>query len=253
MSIYNKYEACVLSNLLLDENKWSFKSNDNYTYMLEHVNTEQGYNYLYEIKNKFNELYNLNKKSLIDICYDNDIYGKTNKFDFNDFCSCSPSNLRYILHSFLALQFMKNNSLNNIDIIEIGGGYGGLCLFIYKIAPIFDIVINSYTIFDLEYPMILQKKYLKLHNININTYDINSNFNLNNNSFLISNYAFSEISLDLQQNYSNKLLNPYISYGFLAWNNIEVYNFIDNKDIKKEKEFPFTGPHNYYVYIKPTE
>ena len=51
---------------------------------------------------------------------------------------------------------MKKYKLNNIDIIEIGG-YGGLCLFIHNIAPLYEININSYTIFDLLEPSLLQK------------------------------------------------------------------------------------------------
>ncbi len=150
----------------------------------------------------------------------NDLYGKTNKFNYDNFCECSPTNLRYILHSLLTLNYMKNNSLNNINIVEIGGGYGGGCLFMYKLSSLFDININSYTIFDLQEPMILQKKYLKLHNININTINIFDDFKLSSNLFLISNYAFSE----------NKIIEK-----------------------EKEEEIPKTGDFNYYVNFKPTQ
>jgi hypothetical protein len=60
----------------------------------------------------------------------------------------------------LILDHIKKNLLNNIDLVEICGGYGGLCLFIFKLSILFNISINSYTIFDLSEPMILQKKYL---------------------------------------------------------------------------------------------
>ncbi len=148
---------------------------------------------------------------------------------------------------------MEKNSLNNIDVVEIGGGYGGLCLFLHKLSDLFNIKIKSYTIFDLFEPMLLQKKYLELHNIEINVINLFDNFTLNNNSFLISNYAFSEISTDLQKIYTQKVLNPYILHGFLVWNFIPFYNFIDNKSITCEKEYPFTGnyrnPFNLYVYF----
>ena len=125
---------------------------------------------------------------------------------------------------------MKECKLNNIDIIEIGGGYGGLCFFIYKLAFMFDITINTYSIFDLEMPLILQKKYLEKNNIvNVNFVNLTNITNLNKNSFLISNYAFSEISMDLQKQYTEQVLNPYTSHGFLTWNFIDVYNFIDDK------------------------
>jgi SAM-dependent methyltransferase len=142
--------------------------------------------------------------------------------------------------------------LNNIDVVEIGGGYGGLCFFIYKLAHLFDISINTYSIFDLQAPLMVQKKYLEnLNIINLNYVELDDFKNIKENSFLISNYAFSEISLDLQKRYTTSVLNPYISHGFLAWNNIDVYNFIDNKNIAIENEIPLTGPKNKYVSFKP--
>ena len=148
---------------------------------------------------------------------------------------------------------MKECMLNNIDIIEIGGGYGGLCFYIYKLAHLFNIKINTYSIFDLQIVLALQKKYLEnLNIINVNYVELDNIQNIYKNSFLISNYAFSEISLDLQKKYTNNVLNPYISYGFLTWNFIDTYNFIDNKNMTIETEIPLTGSKkNKYIYFKP--
>ena len=147
---------------------------------------------------------------------------------------------------------MKESNLNNIDIIEIGGGYGGLCFFLHKLSYLFNINIKSYTQFDLEYPLILQKKYLEnlgINNINYATID---NFqNIQKNSFLISNYAYSAFPYNIQNLYTNKIFNPYISHGFLTWNFIELYNFIDNKNIIIQKEFPLTSSKNLYVRFTP--
>ena len=149
---------------------------------------------------------------------------------------------------------MNDCMLNNIDIIEIGGGYGGLCFFIYNLASLFNITIKSYSIFDLKYPLLLQKKYLENLNINnVNFADLDCIKNIKENSFLISNYAFSEISMDIQKIYTEKLLNPYTSHGFLAWNFINVYNFIDDKFITTENEFPLTSNENKFVRFKPNK
>ena len=51
------------------------------------------------------------------------------KYNYKDFGTCSPTNLRYIYQSMLILKFMKEKLLNNVNVIEIGGGYGGLCFF----------------------------------------------------------------------------------------------------------------------------
>jgi len=102
--------------------------------------------------------------------------------------------------------------------------------------------------FDLKQPLLLQEKYLKQLNINgVNFVELDNIKNLKNDSFLISNYAFSEIDMELQKKYKDNVLNPFVSHGFLAWNFIDVYNFIDNKDIKKEVEYPLTNHNNYYV------
>lgn len=106
---------------------------------------------------KFKTFYESNFDTLRNICELNDKYGKTKKYNLKNFMTCSPSNLRYLLHSLLFLEDMKKYKLNNIDIIEIGDGYGGLCLFIHNIAPLYEININSYTIFDLLEPYLLQK------------------------------------------------------------------------------------------------
>jgi hypothetical protein len=150
------------------------------------------------------------------------------------------------------LQYMSECQLTQVDIIEIGGGYGGLCFFIYKLAHLFGITVNTYSIFDLPMPLTLQKKYLEALNIHGVQFLHLDNFStLHQNSFLISNYAFSEISMDIQNKYTAAVLNPYVSYGFLAWNFIDVYAFINNKYILVEDEVPLTAPGNKYVYIKP--
>jgi putative sugar O-methyltransferase len=235
--MYEQYTKCISSfvnSSNIDE--WTFKSHPDYSGILEHVWYELGVNYMNEIQKRFNSVYNENKDLLIDLCDKNDSIGKPTKHFFENFTLCSPTNLRYIYHSMLILTYMQDCMLNNIDIIEIGGGYGGLCFYIHKMSHLFNIKINSYTIFDLKMPLILQKKYLDNLDIqNINYSEMDDITNLKKNSFLISNYAFSEISYELQKKYTNNVLNPYVSHGLLVWNWIDVYPFIENKDINVEK------------------
>jgi len=150
---------------------------------------------------------------------------------------------------------MKDCALDNIDVIEIGGGYGGLCFFIYSLAHLFQITIKTYAIFDLALPSQLQKKYLHALNVvnGVSYLDLNCISNLSKNSFLISNYAFSEISRDLQQRYTNNVINPFTSHGFLVWNFIDFYEFVDNSVISHEPEFPVSANNNLFVQYKPVE
>lgn len=257
---YYSYCQSIYNCLIKDKEEWDFKSNPDYKCVLEHISKNDGNNYLYEIKNHFTEMFNNNKDLIIKLCHKNDLYGKTNKEVFDDFTFCSPTNLRYILHSFLILDYMKENNLNNLDIIEIGGGYGGLCFFIYNLASLFNLNINSYVIFDLVAPTKLQKKYLDALDINkvecLVLDDENSLKNLKKDSFLISNYALSELTKEISRKYSSLVINPYTSYGFLTWNfhHISYYDFVDNKEIKTIDEYPATGDDinkNYYIYYKP--
>lgn len=255
MSLYKRYTDFIKNTQLkLKPDEWNFKNCDDYTYMLEHVDYKQGNEYLKVIKDKFNIFYKKNLDLLRILCNLNDKYGKTQKFNYPNFMDCSPSNLRYILLSLLILQDIKEHKLNSIDIIEIGGGYGGLCFFINNLAPLFEINIKSYTIFDLLEASLLQEKYLSELNIkDTNFYQLDNFPDLKDNSFLISTYAFSEISMDIQKEYTEKIINKKCKFGFVAWNNIPVYDFVENSIIDKEGEYPQTAPEgtNYYVRYYP--
>jgi len=250
---YNDYCNYINSFINIDINLWNFKSNLYYRIILEHVSEELGLEYLNSIIDRFPDFYNKNKNYLIELCHKNDLIGFPIKFNYNNFTFCSPTNLRYILHALIILTYMKDEcNLNTVDIIEIGGGYGGLCFFINNLSSFFNITINSYTLFDLESPKLLQKKYLEnLKITNLNFEDINNIKNLKTNSFLISNYAFSEIKDEYKQEYLNKIIKPYTSYGFITWNftNAYDYNFnFDNKSIKIINAYP--DSQNYYVFYK---
>ena len=141
MSIYSRYQQAIKSQLILNKEELNFKNDSNYTYMLEHVDNNLGHKYLHTIKNNFKQFYESNFEFLKNICHLNDKYGKTNKYQMKDFMTCSPTNIRYLLHTLLILEDIKKYKLNNVDIIEIGGGYGGLCFFVHSIAPLYEINI----------------------------------------------------------------------------------------------------------------
>ena len=50
MSIYDRYVNHIKTFILDEPSKWTFKSNPEYTYMLEHVNVNFGMQYLDLIK-----------------------------------------------------------------------------------------------------------------------------------------------------------------------------------------------------------
>jgi hypothetical protein len=250
MDAYYAYSQYVGS--IVDDNKTelNFKSNSDYRQILEHLTKVQGREYLECIFS----LTSITKDEIIQFCALNDAIGTPIKEEYNDYLLdvlVSPSSLRYILHAHLILTHMNAIGNMNADVIEVGGGYGGLCLSMYFFAPKYGICINSYKICDLPNIIRLQKIYLNRVNpkLNIDFVDATSfGANINcKNMFLISNYCFSEISKENQDSY-RQFLFPKISHGFMAWNYIPVYNFGFTHMIEPEK--PNTGgPMNKYVYF----
>jgi hypothetical protein len=250
MKEYEKYDrySNYVSSICDVNNLSDFKSNPNYKYMLEHVSKEQGEEYLRCI-------FSLTKITMGEVenfCTFNDAIGHPDKVKYDNLnISISPTSLRYIYHAHLILTHMKDVGHINSDIIELGGGYGGLCLSLYHFAPKYGVHINSYKICDLPNIIRLQKTYLnKVDSIlNVELVDASS-FGANidcANMFLVSNYCFSEISKENQDSY-RKILFPKISHGFIAWNYIPVYDF--GFDTLVEPEIPNTGGElNKYVYF----
>lgn len=225
-TIYDAYSNYV-SSICDDNNLCGFKSNPNYSYVLEHVTKYLGEKYLKSIMS----LTNITNDEIVKFCILNDSVGNPNKVNYDSYnlhISMSPTSLRYIYHAHLILTHMKAIGNLNADIIEVGGGYGGLCLSLHHFAPKYGININSYKICDLSNIIRLQKMYLNKVNAMLNVEFVDaSSFGRNidcENMFLISNYCFSEISKENRDSYE-KILFPRISHGFMAWNCIPVYNF----------------------------
>jgi hypothetical protein len=222
----------------------NFKSNNNYRDILEHVSPEQGQLYLDCILSNTN----LSMSDIKNFCNKNDSIGSPLKKLYGDLF-VSPTSLRYIYHSHLIFEHIKSLSLNNIDIVEVGCGYGGLCLAINFFKEKYGIGVNSYKLIDLKEAINLQKIYLSMVDISNVEYIDSDTFGKDikdSNMFLISNYCFSEISDDLQKMYI-QLLFPKVSHGFMAWNHINTYNF--GFAFREADEVPKTGSMNKYIYF----
>lgn len=237
---YSDYvgEICKTNNLS------NFKCNPNYTYMLEHVNYNEGLEYLTNILKV-----GISYEDILEYCNINDSLGNPNKVNYGKL-AVSPTSLRYIFQAYLIIDYIQKLNLPSIDIVEIGGGYGGLCIAIHFFLKKLNININSYSIVDLENITNLQNKYISsvypLLNINYINSDTYGSTIEKNNLFLVSNYCFSEIDNVHQQMYI-KLLFPKVSHGFITWNNIPLYNF--GFDYKEVPEYPSTAATNKYVYF----
>lgn len=179
----------------------NFKKIPEYTTILEHVDYSLGLKYqdiIFKDYSKDNVDYVMSK---LDEIKDNDIYGNPQTFIYEKFGLISPSTIRYIK---VLLDFLSNGiNLNNKNIVEIGGGYGGQCLIFSKFFN-----FKNYTIYDLESVTKLQSKYLNINNVfNVCTTTIDSVQNINEIDCVISNYAFAELNKQTQDLYLNKIIS----------------------------------------------
>lgn len=239
--IYKKYHSYV-SNV--DDVYTNFKNSSMYTYMLEHVDEKFGNKYALQIKTEFNT----NIKEYIDLIQKNDSIGNPYKFKIDD-VDLSPSNIRYIYHSLLIKSKIRNwFEKSNIKIIEIGGGYGGLCFYIKNILSEYNI---DYTIIDLPNVGVLQAKYLSDQSVECT---IKSCFDLKeleetDYDLVISNYCLSEISSENRNLYFKHLIKN-CSKEFYMWNTSDFSPLsLDKYNIEIER--PVVRPKGlYFIYSK---
>jgi len=210
--------------------------------MLEHVSKEYGleyYNLL--IRVGFTSL------SILKFCVLNDKIGSPNKVVIPGLNTrVSATSLRYMYQAYLALTHAPVNA----DIVELGCGYGGLCLAVNYVSVLIDKPVASYSCIDLDNAIALQQKYLALHTLSFPVsfhpamqYGADL---VGNNYFFISNYCFSEITGEHRSRYITTLF-PKITSGIIHWNIIPVYNF--GKVLRIDEEHPKTGSLNKVVYF----
>lgn len=249
VSHYSSYTDVCLNAFNNEDVFNNFKNIEEYTKILEHTSVEYGTKYLDILLSRYKE------NDLLEIIKNvikNDLLGNSKKHKYkiyNEFVNISPSTLYYTkIWSDIILLFGTTKKMN---IVEIGGGYGGQCL----VGKYFS-DFASYTIYDLEEANLLQQKYLSKNNINNVSFFSSPTKNNNINKILkydllISNYAFSELNRHIQEEYLNKVLlnssNGYMIMNF-GWN---LPNLFTVEELKKElkslvvdEEIPKSGPYN---------
>ncbi len=211
---------------------------------LDHVSIEQGNSYISEILRSGPWSYEFTK-ALLQV----DKVGKPRKFKFKPYGTFSPTLLRYLK----VYKDLENNfgSLKNLNIAEIGIGFGGQASLINLLSkPL------SYTFYDIPPVLELAQKFMK-------EIDASGNFAFfdgrNPEPFepdlVISNYAFSELNRDVQNQYlKNVVLKS--PRGYITWNNLseqtlggyslaELIRVIPNSEIRPEK--PITSECNAII------
>lgn len=186
----------------------NFKSKPTISYVLGNLSKEQGDLYLNEIRKNPTIASNISKFKV------NDILGNAEKYQY-DIVEMSPTTLRYI---HVLKDLVTNHQMDNFNIIEVGGGYGGQCAIIKTHAD-----ISKYSIVDIPGATDLTKKYLTALGISNNTEVINGNDR--NHTYgqsydlFISNYALSECVRETQQFYLDNIIKN-CAHGYILFNEI---------------------------------
>jgi len=226
-----------------------FKQNPSYIEILEHCSYEQGLVYKEYIDQNLSDI-----NSFLEKFKQNDTLGSPTKYQYENIGLISASTLRYIK----VLTDLKKlfDSLDNFSIVEIGVGYGGQCKIISDYYN-----LSNYSLIDLDEPLALTNKYLSLLNVkNFNIVNFDKIDNSQIYDLVISNYAFTEISREIQlqyiQNVIYKSKHGYITCNFISQHfNIdslsleELIEILSVKfNVQKMQEYPLTFENNVILY-----
>ena len=189
-----------------DEFFKQFKSHPAYRHVLEHVSFEEGQQYLKEI--------DIDYLDKLEEVKENDSLGSPVIYEYPSVGEISPTTIRYIKNTS---DIINKFGTSFDSIVEIGGGYGGLC----KVISSF-IKFEQYLLLDLEECNLLSRKYLSHFNLPTLSYrseeidEIDENFDL-----LISNYAFSECHKEVQQDYIERFIKKSNNF-YIMHNNFHL-------------------------------
>tara|TARA_B100002019_G_scaffold25999_1_gene19875 strand:+ start:4391 stop:5179 length:789 start_codon:yes stop_codon:yes gene_type:complete len=230
-------EAC--KEAVADDDAFAnFKSNPKYKTILEHVLKDQGQCYL----NICREMSEEGVEQNIELFKENDKYGNPETFPYPGLDGAvSPTTLRYMKNTF-EMSFMLNGAEVS-KIVEVGGGYGGLCRVLSMVCE-----FDEYILVDLPEVSALQRKYLdqfpdlKDKVTCIPTTELDE---IKDVDLFISNYALSECDLDSQMAYFNLIIQnakyAYIIYNLVNFNDNHYNVFID----RIKEEFTFDVGRDY--------
>jgi hypothetical protein len=224
----------------------SFKSSPIYREILEHCSPEFGRTYYSMLRNQ----YGLSDETILAFCNLNDKVGSPVKYTIGNLSTpVSPASLLYLQHAMRTLDHMESLQLNDVDIVEVGCGYGGYAYALDYTSKLRGIRIRSYNCVDLDGPLRLQELYTNQCNLSFpiqfhsaSTYGKNIS---GTNLFFVSIYCFSEIEKQHQLGYIQHLL-PKTTHGLLLWNHIPLFQFGKQYTLV-EPETPCTGPGNLLV------
>jgi len=263
-SNYNSYREVLREACGQQPSEWTFKTDPRYQVVLEHVTHNQGFQFIEQVRVEYETYWPDILAVLPEIVRENDRYGVpgTALYEVLGFW-CSPSNFRYLSQAMRLFTHAESLGLHEIHVLELGGGYGGLALYVYRLAHLFpSIHIDAYSMIDLPEAAIVQMKMAEV--LNLPTESVNGLDELalawvldrsQASRFLYSAYAFSEFDADTRDWYAEHLVR-HCDHGMVVWNFVNgvvgiaekvlggpPYQFVD-KPLKVERDRPAMYPES---------
>lgn len=234
----NGYLECCQQAVEDDSVYASFRADQRYRSILEHSGQRMGKE-TFEIIIKQGEAIIDHMKRYVQ----NDDIGNPVKYDFSGIMA-SPTTLKYIrvlgdlIHEF--------GDLSKLNILELGGGYGGQCRVISEFSK-----PKSYTLIDLHWPLKLQEKFLSNYD-HVNFVETKDITNMNDSfDLFISNYALSELDKKRQAAIYDKLIR-HISYAYMICNEELYIKARIEKDfhVTRVKDLKNEHPKNFILIMR---
>lgn len=224
----------------------TFRRDERIYPILEHVSYEEGLLYLKERKNLFPKL-----EDSIARIKENDLVGSPILYDYPKIGFISPTTIRYAKNAYDIASMVVPSSHEMVNVVEIGGGYGGLCKMLNSCF-----LLYNYLLVDLPEVNELSKRYLTQYygeckGIVWSTPDRLEE--ITNIHMCISNYAFSECNRETQKMYYEKIIRNsnmfYITYNNISDSNMSFEEFTtlisEHFDYNVEEEI--RDSHKNYV------
>lgn len=211
----DRYNSIVVAAIKNDEVFRNFRSNSDYTAILEHVSYSLGLKYLNLIEKYFTD----EEIAAFESFEEFHEIGHPAVYTFKireRKIRMSPTFLRYAKVS-LDLKMLFGN-LNNISLAEIGIGFGGQAAVLQRLnSP------RNSKLFDLPNVLLLAEKFLA-HSGTSGEYEFLDERPMTTEADLvISNYAFSELSRGVQELYLISILSK-STKGYVTWNTLSERN-----------------------------
>ncbi len=196
--------------------------------LMEHVDPAHGWLYLATLPAPM-------PKKLLAAMRANDESGGASLVNFNGLM-IAPTTMRHGVTAYRLSQLFR--PLGNV--IEIGGGYGALCLIMSKWAK-----FMSWTMVDLAPTLALAERYLNGVQ-NVRFMDAEGEGWGNGYDLAVSFYAFSECSREMQEEYLEKILLK-TPRGYMGCNRGDSRMLASRLNAELLPEEPITNTGNYVV------